>query len=120
MKKLKREEMVVMATCQKTKKPFGITVQKKGNEYEFTWAFKINPSSVKKEGYDKNKANGNIFMNENFPGCPHCNATSWFQCGKCKSFVCMDEGTEMVKCPLCGNEGKVVTSDNFDLSGDEL
>lgn len=120
MKHPKRDEMVVMAYCQTCKQPFGITVQKIGKDFAFDWAFKINPSSAKREGFDKNKVNGNIFNTDHYPGCPHCGAETWFQCGNCKKFVCMRPGQKVVKCPECGNEGEVTTADNFDLCGGDL
>jgi len=120
MRNPKRDEMVIMGTCQQTKRPFGITVEKQGKDYVFTWAFKINEKSVKREGFDKNKVSGNIFMAEEYPGCPHCGALSWFQCGKCKQFVCMTYDQKIVRCPKCGNEGEVIAADKFDLSGGDL
>ena len=120
MKHPKRDEMVVMATCQQTKRTFGITAQKQGKDFVFTWAFKLNADSAKREGFEKNKVKGNIFMSEDYPGCPHCGAMSWFQCGKCGRFVCMTYEQEEVRCPECVNQGKVVTADKFDLSGGDL
>ncbi|MBM6865530.1 hypothetical protein H6A66_10185 [Bacteroides caecigallinarum] len=120
MKRLKREEMVIMATCQKTKRTFGITAQKEGNDYIFKWAFKLNAGTAKREGFEKNKVSGNIINSNEFPGCPHCGAQSWFQCGKCGRFVCMESDQKIVRCPECGNEGEIVYSDKFDLSGGEL
>ncbi len=117
MREPKRNEMVIMASCQQTKLPFGITVRNVHNNYEFYWAFKISQSSARKEGFDRNKVNGNIFNSAEFPGCPHCGAISWFQCGKCRKFVCMRPEQKIVKCPECGNEGEVYVSDNFDISG---
>ncbi|MBO8453654.1 MAG: hypothetical protein IAC07_02875 [Bacteroidetes bacterium] len=117
MKHPKRDDMVVMATCQQTRLPFGITVRRVEKEFEFNWAFKISESSAKKEGFYRNKVRGNIYNGAGYPGCPHCGATSWFQCGKCSSFVCMRPGQKTVKCPVCGNEGGVYESDNFELSG---
>lgn len=120
MKQLKRDEMVVMATCQKTKRTFGITAQRQGKEYVFTWAFKLNAETAKREGFERNKVSGNIINGEVFPGCPHCGAQSWFQCGKCKRFVCMSPEQTVVRCPECGNEGELIYSDSFDLSGKDL
>ena len=117
MKHPKRDDMVVMATCQQSKLPFGITVHKVEKEYEFNWAFKITEASAKREGFDTNKVNGNIYNGPNYPGFPHCGATTWFQCGKCKRFVCMRPDQKVVKCPVCGNEGEVFVSDNFELNG---
>ena len=55
MKRPKRDEMVIMATCQQTKRAFGITAQKVGSDYVFQWAFKMNTEMAKREGFEKNK-----------------------------------------------------------------
>lgn len=120
MKRVKREEMVIMATCQQTKRPFGITAKKEGGNYIFYWAFKLNPTTAKREGFEKNKVSGNIFNAEEYPGCPHCGADTWVQCGQCKKFICMSRGQKVVRCPECGNEGEIEYADNFDLSGGDL
>lgn len=120
MKRPKREEMVVVATCQQTRRIFGITAQRIGKDFVFKWAFKMNPEVAKHEGFDKTKVSGNIFNDEEYPGCPYCGAQSWFKCGKCGRFVCMDNNQEIVRCPECGNEGNVVITDNFDLSGGDF
>jgi hypothetical protein len=117
MKHPKRDDMVVMASCQQSKLPFGITVHRAGKVFEFNWAFKISASSAKREGFESNKVNGNIFNANTYPGCPHCGATSWFQCGNCKRFVCMRPDQKIVKCPVCGNEGEVYAAEDFELSG---
>lgn len=120
MKHPKRDDMVVIATCQQSRLPFGITVRRVGKEYEFNWAFKISESSAKREGFDRNKVSGNIYNASTYPGCPHCGATTWFQCGKCKRFVCMRPEQKIVRCPVCGNEGEVSVADSFDLSGGDM
>lgn len=120
MKNPKREEMVIMAVCQKTSRPFGITARKVERDFVFQWAFKLSAESAKREGFDRNKVSGNIFNADEFPGCPHCGAQTWFQCGRCGKFVCMDGEQKIVRCPACGNEAEVVVSDSFDLSGGDL
>lgn len=120
MKRVKREEMVVMAACQQTKRPFGITARKEGKDYVFYWAFKLSSDSAKREGFEKNKVTGNVFNAAEFPGCPHCGGDAWFQCGKCGKIVCMRSGQEIVRCPECGNEAGLEYSDHFDLSGGDM
>lgn len=120
MKRVKREEMVIMAACQQTKLPFGITVQRQEKNYVFTWAFRLNATSAKHEGFDKNKISGSIYNAEDYPGCPHCGATSWFKCGGCGKVVCMRPEQTYTRCPVCGHAGEVVTVDEFELSGGDL
>lgn len=68
MKRLKREEMVIMATCQKTRRTFGITAQKDGNDYIFKWAFKLNAGTAKREGFEKIKFQEILLIAMNFLG----------------------------------------------------
>ena len=58
MAKLSKEAFAIMAMCEETKKPFGITVNPQNGCYAFTWAFKINPDQAKREGYDKTSVRG--------------------------------------------------------------
>lgn len=109
--------MVIMASCQKTGKPFGIRTEKQGKDYVMNWAFTLKEGASKREGFENNKVKGNIFMDDEYPGCPHCESMSWFQCGRCAHFVCMKGDEKIVKCPDCGNEGELEVSDEFDLKG---
>jgi len=120
MKRVKREEMVVMAACQQTKFPFGITARKEGKDYVFYWAFKLSSSTAKREGFEKNKVRGSVCNAVEYPGCPHCGGDTWFQCGRCGKIVCMRSGQEIVRCPACGNEAGLEYGENFDLSGGDL
>ena len=120
MKHPKKDEMVIMAVCQRTGQPYGITAERVGRDFHFKWAFKLSASSAKREGFDKNRVSGNIFDDAEFPGCPHCGADTWYQCGGCRKFVCHRSGDRSGKCPSCGNQGEIVTADSFDLSGGSL
>lgn len=119
MKNPKRNESVVMAWCQKSGKPFGITAEICGKDIFFKWAFKMSESTSKKEGFDKTRISGNIIDMPEYPGCPHCGADTWYQCSN-GHFVCLRPGTTWVKCPKCGVSGELSVSDNFDLSGSDL
>lgn len=120
MRNPKRNETVVMAWCQQSRKPFGITAEIRNREIDFKWAFKMSESTSSKEGFDRTRVSGNIFTTADYPGCPHCGAKSWYQCSN-GHFVCMESGkTGWVKCPKCGVEGELKIADNFDLSGGDL
>ena len=73
MAKLSKEAFAIMAMCEETKKPFGITVNPQNGCYAFTWAFKINPDQAKREGYDKTSVRGAVMYDPDFNGCPHNN-----------------------------------------------
>ncbi|MDY3142831.1 MAG: hypothetical protein SOW30_09150, partial [Parabacteroides sp.] len=77
MSKLSKEAFAIMATCETTKEPFGITVDPRNGYYTFAWAFKIKKEQAKREGYDKTHVRGSVTYDENFNGCPHCGAKSF-------------------------------------------
>lgn len=117
MKNLKRDLMVVMGMCSRTKQPYGVTVEKHGNYCELQWAFKISASSAKREGYDQNSFHGEVHTDPNFPGCPHCHTQGWYICHNCHAMICNDQTEGTVKCPKCGAEGNLTFVDEFDLKG---
>ena len=41
MSKLSKNAFAIMAMCENTKEPFGITVDPREGSYAFAWAFKI-------------------------------------------------------------------------------
>ena len=56
MSKLSKDAFAIMAMCEKTKEPFGITVDPRNGCYAFAWAFKIKKEQAKIEWkcrYDK-------------------------------------------------------------------
>lgn len=45
MSKLSKNAFAIMAMCENTKEPFGITVDPREGSYAFAWAFKIKGTS---------------------------------------------------------------------------
>lgn len=73
MTTLSNEAFAVMAACERTKQPFGITVDKIcSGQYKFVWAFKIDKEKAQREGYGKINVKGNITLDTEYPGCPYC------------------------------------------------
>jgi hypothetical protein len=107
--------VIVMAKCSHRKEYFGIRFERNDNIHSSLkfldlrskeswigdWAFAIEEQSVIKEGYDKNQIRGFIGFSVSYPGCPHCNGKSIFQCG-CGRVACWDGKTQIVTCPHCG------------------
>lgn len=116
MKELPAEATVVAAKCDRSKKVYGIRMEKRGAVWHCTWAFKINDKAAKREGYDTEMVSGRIETDEEYPGYPYCGAMGWFSCGKCGKLTCYNNG-KVVTCGWCGNKGEVVASDTFDLRG---
>ena len=48
MSKLSKDAFAIMAMCEKTKEPFGITVDPRNGCYAFAWAFKIKKEQAKR------------------------------------------------------------------------
>ena len=44
---MKKEAMIVMATCHKSKEPFGIRTEKKDGVYIMDWTFAVNAKAAK-------------------------------------------------------------------------
>lgn len=118
MKHLKKDMMVVQATCYRSRKPWGITIEKKGSECEFQWAFKISEEKIRHEGFDKNSFHGRVVFGPDYPGCPHCGAGGFYQCGGCRGIICMpDDIGSVATCPRCGYKAGFNEGGDFDLKG---
>jgi hypothetical protein len=110
-----KKAFVVMAFCEKTKQPYGITVDPIGkNRYKFVWTFKIDKAKAKREHFDKTSVHGEIENDENYPGCPYCGHDGHFFCS-CGAIVCND--SDYGYCPNCGWRGELYTATEFDLTG---
>lgn len=95
MSKLHDAAFAIMAMCEETKQPFGITVDPRGQNYAFCWGFKINPDQAKREGYDKTQVHGAVEFDKDFNGCPYCGSKRFYICASCGKIVCY-HGQEMV------------------------
>ncbi|MDR2086979.1 MAG: hypothetical protein LBP72_07355 [Dysgonamonadaceae bacterium] len=109
-----KEVTIIMATCQKSKRTFGIRAEKINGEWHFTWAFPIDAKAAGREGYDATTVKGIIVIDAEYPGCPHCGDGGFVHCGQCRKIVCYDGMNPRFKCPVCGNEGELTTAKEFD------
>ena len=117
MTTLSNEAFAVMAACERTKQPFGITVDKIcSGQYKFVWAFKIDKEKAQREGYGRTKVKGNIILDTEYPGCPYCGEKRHIVCSSCNKFFCY-HGQEHVTCLNCGTSGNVVSVEQVDLKG---
>lgn len=114
-----KEAFATLAACEETKKPFAITIDPKGRNLNFVWAFKIDREKAHKERFDTHHVSGAILYDKNFPGCPYCHARDFYICGNCGTVVCW-HGQERVTCPSCGNIGSIQMVDSIDLKGGGL
>ena len=118
------EATVVLCKCAK-QNTFGIRMEKRGDDWHRTWAFKIDENRAKKEGFDKTVIKGGMIIDDKYPGCPYCKAYAFFQC-ECGRLNCFKEDTKEVKdgemwdvtCNWCGKKVKVMTSSTFEIKSD--
>lgn len=113
---ISNEAFAILAECEETKKPFGITVDPRRGDLKFVWAFKIDKAKAHREGFDGVKVQGAISLDSNFPGCPHCGSKRFYICDNCKTVVCW-HGQERVTCPHCHQSGTIYRAESFDLRG---
>jgi len=111
-----KETFAVLSICEETKKPFGITIDPKGNVLKFVWSFSINKDKAHRERFDAHKVRGIIELDDNFPGCPHCQANRFYICGNCDTIVCY-HGQRHVTCPSCGAQGEIQAVESIELRG---
>jgi ribosomal protein S27E len=118
---MKVEATIVMARCSKNKAPYGMRLQKAQGIWVGTWAFPLQESAAKKEGYDSKSVSGDIDLLDEYPGCPHCGAGGFVQCGKCKKIGCFSSQMKSVTCPHCGNVMENFSDGGFsDIKGDAI
>ena len=102
-----KEAVVVLCKCGEVHKTYGIRTEKTGhNNWMFTWAFPINETAAKHEGYDKTSVQGNISFSEEYPGCPYCRRSNWTVCS-CGHLSCTVEKNGLFTCEWCGAQGKI-------------
>ncbi|MDR1604411.1 MAG: hypothetical protein LBS10_06430 [Gracilibacteraceae bacterium] len=96
---------VILAKCSVHNRTFGIRVEKRGNDWVSTWAFPIDESKAKREGFDKTKITVSFVPADDYPGCPYCGSNDLIQCG-CGRIICRREGmtfgNHSFRCPWCG------------------
>lgn len=111
-----KEAFAVLAMCEETKKPFGITIDPKGKTLKFVWAFKIDKEKAHREHFDSQKVRGSIVLDDNFQGCPHCHSKHFYICSGCGTISCY-HGQRHVTCPSCCASGEIQAVESIELKG---
>lgn len=112
---MKRQAHVIMCRCT-TRKPYGVRVEKMGNDWFRTWAFEISEKVAKNEGYMDEKLEGSFTATSEYPGCPYCKTHAFVHCGACGKITCWHD-EESFCCAWCGNSGEVVEAESFSIEG---
>lgn len=111
--------IAVMCRCSETNKLFGIRFDtKNGKKLEAEWAFPLKEGAEKREQGFSSSVSGRFEISSEYPGCPHCENTTFFMCGKCKKLACWDGKNSHVICPHCGFEGDL-DSPITEIHGDQ-
>ncbi|MDO4574119.1 MAG: TerY-C metal binding domain-containing protein [Planctomycetia bacterium] len=118
---MKKEANVIIIHCNEKKirdhgKIFGARVEKQNGDWVRTWAFPIQESTAKKEGYDKTKLTGTFSCTNDYPGCPYCGGKQFWICS-CGALHCWDGKTWFVTCSVCGNAAKLENCNTVDILG---
>jgi predicted RNA-binding Zn-ribbon protein involved in translation (DUF1610 family) len=112
-----KEANVVLAKCIKQNRPFGIRVEKRGDDWIRTWAFKVDETKAKNEGFDKTQISGSFISDSEYPGCPHCGADTFVRCSTCGKISCLKFGSPSAHCHWCGTQmDNITTADSFDVT----
>lgn len=113
-----KEANVVLAKCRKSKKMYGIRIERRtDNVWYCTWAFPISEKGASNEGYDNVMISGRVDTDAEYPGCPYCGGTGWVSCGNCKKLTCWSNSERYFTCTWCGASGEVTAAEEFDLKG---
>jgi transcription elongation factor Elf1 len=85
---------VMLAKCNTPNQTYGIRVEQRGSDWVSTWAFRIDETKAKREGFHKTKITGTFQPAPEYPGCPYCGGHTLVQCGCGKMFCYNEAGTQ--------------------------
>lgn len=114
------EANVILSKCSVHKGTFGIRIEKRNNDWVWTWAFKIDEAKAKREGFDRVKITGSLHKDHDFPGCPYCGEKSGFVTCGCGGMICWNPEKKSGTCPWCEsliNEIRTVSSIDIRAGG---
>lgn len=102
---------IILARCKNTKRLFGARIEEQSDKsWIMNWAFPIKDEVAKDEGFDKSKLTADIYIANEYPGCPDCKAKNVVSCGTCGKLTCFNNEPEF-DCAWCGKHITTVTFD---------
>ena len=111
------EANVILSKCNKHNRLFGIRIEKRDGDWVRTWAFKIDETKAKNEGFDRTAVKGSLNPTPDYPGCPHCGAETFVRCGTCGKISCLKCEHNSARCHWCGTNMESITSaSSFDVT----
>lgn len=109
---MKKIAIVITPMCQRSRRVYGIRLEKRGSTWYKTWAFPMKQGAAEREHFQADMDLSGMETEDSYPGCPHCGSPALIQCDDCKRIYCY-EGEQESTCPWCGSTGMVV-SGGFD------
>jgi len=110
------EAKIILSKCCKHNKTFGIRIEKMGNDWMRTWAFRIDESQAKREGFDRTPITGSLQASSDFPGCPYCGSHGLLLCA-CGKASCYDGKSRSVFCYWCNTKADDLSyCESFDIN----
>jgi len=101
-----RNVVIVMGRRSLSRQGYCIRFERRGGgKWAATWAFAIQDSVARREGYERSTMNGSFIFDDAFPGCPYCRSHSFFSCN-CGQLGCWDGSSRAIVCPSCGQAGE--------------
>ncbi|GAA1027131.1 hypothetical protein GCM10009557_07290 [Virgisporangium ochraceum] len=91
----------MLARCEKASEPsglYGIRVEERSDAWYATWGFALNQRRATRERYGDTVVRSSLLLADGFPGCPHCEAASFVQCGTCQRLTCWDGAVRVWHC----------------------
>jgi len=116
------EANVILSKCSIHNKAFGIRIEKRKvglikTDWVRTWAFKIDESKAKREGYDTTPISGSLVETDDFPGCPYCESIHGVVCA-CGKLSCITPGSKSAMCYWCNTKmDKLVIVEKVNVTG---
>ena len=94
--------------CSKPGRDFLIRLDFNAEDrWMITYGVKDIPKEDRKTSAPATKVNISEAIMGPLFACPHCGNGSFFRCGKCGSYVCMEEKADKGYCPVCREEKKM-------------
>jgi len=103
---MRRAFVFVSLMCSGTGAPGVARLERGESGCVLIAASKQRPGSVPPERTPEEIRTG-LSMAPDYPGCPHCGASSVVRCSRCRQLGCWNPSSELYRCPRCGNAGRV-------------
>jgi len=99
---------IIFARCNDLHHGFGIRVEEKElSNWCCDWTFPLTKQHARREKYHETIIQGNIFVDTQYPGCPHCGSKSIYKCGNCGKIACWNSEDLTVVCPWCNRKANM-------------